>query len=239
MDDTKIYERQLYDKERCNEEVKRYSSLIAQTVYDYWDNKLISMLELSKNDMVLDYGCGIGVLSGKINCKLIVGIDISKSLIRIAKERYKRFFIIADGENLPFKQNVFDKTIGRGVLHHLSNPKAGASEVKRVSKPNSKIIFSEPNNKNIFVLLVRKMLKTFKASYSKEQKSFNQYFLKNLFPNSQIIYFGYISYILAFPDIFQIKFPIKIVKFFILFDEFLSKVPLINILSWHIITKSG
>lgn len=239
MVNTKLYERQLYDKERYNEEVERYSSQVARTVYDYWDNKLMFMLKLSKSDIVLDYGCGIGSLSGKLNGKLIVGIDISKSLIRIAKKKYKRFFIIADGETLPFKRGTFDKIIGRGVLHHLPNPKTGASEVKRVVKPNGKIIFSEPNNKNVVILLIRKILKTFKSSYSKEQKSFSSEFIKGLFPNSQIIYFGYISYVFAFPDIFNVNFPMAIVKFFISFDELLSKVPFINILSWHIITKSG
>ncbi len=238
MQNTKIYERKLYDK-RSEEELRRYSSPTSKIVYEYWDKKLISMLSLSKNSVVLDCGCGLGMLSSKISSKLVVGIDISKKLLKVAKKNSKNVFVIADAEKLPFKDKIFDNIVGRGILHHLPKPSLAAKEIKRVLDPNGVIVFSEPNDANLLIRIIRRGLKMFESSYSEEQTYFDPADMKKLFANSETSFFGYLSYPFAFPDIFPSQLPSSIINFFIQADKLLSRIPLINTFSWHVIIKHG
>lgn len=231
------YERELYDK-RYKEEIKRYSTLASKLVYNYWDREMLSALNISKSHYVLDYGCGIGVLTNKINSAFVVGIDISKSLISVAKRKSKKLFVICDGERLPFKSAIFDRIIGRGILHHLPNPTKAAKEIKKVIKTGGVIVFSEPNKNNLVIIIMRNILKIFHPLYSKRQKSFSPNYLEKLFPNAEISNFGFISYIFAFPDIVSIIVPKFIVEIFIFLDKVLSKLPLFKKFSWHLILKS-
>lgn len=234
---TKQYEKDLYNK-HFQEQIKRYLAETSKIVYDYWDEKLISMLEISKNDTVLEYGCGIGTISNKISSRLVVGIDISKNLLKIARKAGSySYFVVADGEKLPFKKRVFDKIIGRGIVHHLSNPEKGVKEINAVLKEDGKMVFSEPNNMSPLIRFIRKFLKIFKHEYSKEQIYFGPDYLKRLFDNPKILFFGYFSYPFGFPDIFPLKISGTLIRMLIKIDKIISYIPFINTLSWHIIIE--
>jgi len=74
----------------------------------------------------LDIGCAAG---GSYNfCKeanpniLYTGIDISKSLIRLARKSYpKGKFLQNDGYKIPFGDDHFDLVFSIGVMHHLNH----------------------------------------------------------------------------------------------------------------------
>jgi ubiquinone/menaquinone biosynthesis C-methylase UbiE len=53
------------------------------------------------------------------------------------KEKYG---IIASAENLPFKNEVFDRVIMLEVLQHVSNKKKALEEMKRVLKPGGMVL---------------------------------------------------------------------------------------------------
>ncbi len=101
---------------------------------------------LKKNEKVLDLGCGNGRFYKLIKSKKAnyIGIDNSKGLIKIAKEKYpKGNFQIADGLSLPFPSNSFDKIYCLSVLHHLPSKKLRLKflkEAKRVLK-NKGVLF--------------------------------------------------------------------------------------------------
>lgn len=120
---------------------------------------LASLAELDSAKKTLELGCGTGEYTlrlAKTGSK-IIAIDISLLLIQQAKQKVKSSnvnFIIADAENLPFKDNTFTAVVGNAVLHHLNLPNA-LSETKRVLISAGKIAFTEPNMLNPQNLIVK------------------------------------------------------------------------------------
>src|SRR4030067_2265807 len=53
--------------------------------------RLIPLIKLKRNYMVVDYGCGTGLLADLIGKKVdsYVGVDFSKQFINVAKRRHK------------------------------------------------------------------------------------------------------------------------------------------------------
>ena len=86
-----------------------------------YENFFLSNIKLE--DSVLDIGCHTGYLSFKtaLIAKKVVGIDLNKKNISIAKEIYKLpnlSFISADATLFPFKEK-FNKIILSNVLEHI------------------------------------------------------------------------------------------------------------------------
>jgi SAM-dependent methyltransferase len=52
--------------------------------------------------------------------------------------------MIADVYNLPFQDNEFDLVLCLGILEHLEDPKKAIVQMKRVLKPNGRILVSVP-----------------------------------------------------------------------------------------------
>jgi SAM-dependent methyltransferase len=46
---------------------------------------------------------------------------------------------------LPFEDHSIDRVIAKDVLHHISNPYTHFSEIQRILKPGSRVIYIEPN----------------------------------------------------------------------------------------------
>jgi len=80
---------------------------------------------ISKNDVVLDIGCGNGALTYDLakKAKKVVGIDIEEKNIKFANKNYKREnlkFIIGDSIKYKFDRK-FDVIILSNVLEHIEN----------------------------------------------------------------------------------------------------------------------
>ena len=77
---------------------------------------------IKTGDKVLDIGCGNGRFCGlfqKIGVDY-TGIDNSKELVRIARDRYAGLrFEAGDATDLPFPAETFDVAVAVAVLHHI------------------------------------------------------------------------------------------------------------------------
>lgn len=78
--------------------------------------------ELKKDSVVLDIGCGGGRLSTELNeyCKKVVGIDYSKNSIKFARKNNPRKnveYLFMDGENLKFKDGIFDIVVSHAAIN--------------------------------------------------------------------------------------------------------------------------
>lgn len=102
-----------------------------------------------KKDKLLDYGCGLGRFYPYFSEKCdYYGIDISQAMIDECKKKYpssKDFFIVAEGESLPFEDNYFDKVICNGVFDACYQEQA-LSEMLRVCKKEGVILVSGKND---------------------------------------------------------------------------------------------
>jgi len=118
----------LYDMRYTEEQLAKY-----QLILD----------ELPDADLVLDNGCGTGLLFPFLKSTL-VGLDLSSALLEKARERADetQFLIQGDSEYLPFRDNVFDAVVSVTVIQNLSNPERMSAESARVAKLGSTVIIS-------------------------------------------------------------------------------------------------
>jgi ubiquinone/menaquinone biosynthesis C-methylase UbiE len=106
-----------------------------------------ALKHLSVNDCaVLDVGCGTGLFFSHVTtkAKLVVGVDISRKLLRKAKEQAAVFgnvFVVqADADHLPFKSAFFDFVFSFTVLQNMPKPSETLNEFKKAIKPHGKVV---------------------------------------------------------------------------------------------------
>lgn len=124
-----------------------------------------------KKRKVLDVGCGGGWLDQWVAAEggSPVGVDISSAFLKISKMRaqqgkFEVDLVCADGEYLPFRDNVFDCTVTYQSLHHFPCPRAVIREGLRVS--NSFILGDEP----AITILPRLVLKVLKGTIAERKR---------------------------------------------------------------------
>jgi SAM-dependent methyltransferase len=122
-----------------------YPDSATQVRMDAFPSLLLSYIDrpmLSRPLRILDAGCGTGagiVAVAALNPDAtVIAVDISPKALMLARERAKReeavnvTFIEADilePQNIPFAEHGFDVIYASGVLHHLSDPAQGLSNL--------------------------------------------------------------------------------------------------------------
>jgi ubiquinone/menaquinone biosynthesis C-methylase UbiE len=133
---------------------KQYDQLAA--VYDLlWRRYIANTLsflktwaEISPLDIVLDVGCGTGeferLLLAEYSSLKIVGVDISEKMLAIAKQKCSIYpqvsFELASASALPFNSDSFDVIVSASSFHYFDDPLAALTEIKRVLKPDGKVV---------------------------------------------------------------------------------------------------
>jgi ubiquinone/menaquinone biosynthesis C-methylase UbiE len=116
------------------------------------------MTGLSQGAMVADLGCGSGVFTNLLVRRGVhgSGIDISPSLISLARRKYPDInFYECDVEMLPFPDSSFDGLLLSGLVHHFPDPTVLAREALRVLKPGGCFFAFDPNRRNPFMYFYR------------------------------------------------------------------------------------
>lgn len=105
-------------------------------------------LNLNRDSIVLDAGCGTGLLFEHVaeKTKFTIGTDSSRGLLKEAKKKargYKNIaLVLADADNMPFANHAFDVVFAITLLQNMPNPVVTLKEIRRVSKSNGLIIVS-------------------------------------------------------------------------------------------------
>jgi SAM-dependent methyltransferase len=89
---------------------------------------------------LLDVGCGSKPYKNIFSVDSYTGLDIESVAARergIADHFY-------DGENFPFKSDIFDSVLCNQVLEHVFNPDQFLREIHRVLKPGGKLLLTVP-----------------------------------------------------------------------------------------------
>jgi len=104
-----------------------------------------------KDAIVLDVACGTGdlslTLSGKSAAR-IVGVDFCRPMLAIAATKVSKRgdsipFVEGDALSLPFAEKSFDAVTIAFGLRNLASLSEGLKELKRVLKPNGKLVVLE------------------------------------------------------------------------------------------------
>jgi SAM-dependent methyltransferase len=116
-------------------------------------DELIELCHLQAGQSVLEVGCGIGsttcYLAGECDC-LVTAVDISARMVERSRERAKRRgvaarveFKVADAQQLPFEEAVFDAVIDESVVAFVQDKQRALTEYVRVAKPGGYVGLNE------------------------------------------------------------------------------------------------
>ena len=149
-------------------------------IYEF--KEVIKGINFSKDELVLDFGCGNGLktlIIGK-KCKKIIGVDVSKKAIKSARYKYQYTkgkinceFFCKKIKDAKFKEEYFDKIFSICVLEHVSDYSNVMGEIYRILKKGGQLIFSVDSLENIRNIRIIKKHK-------------KQYFVKKYFKKNEL-----------------------------------------------------
>lgn len=111
------------------------------------------------DERLLDVGCGDGGVAELLRRRVgeVVAVDVEPS--EEWDDRDGLSFQVADGERLPFDDELFDLIHSKDSLHHMEDPVAALAEYERVLKPGGTALIVEGNRYNpIFFVHMTKLL---------------------------------------------------------------------------------
>jgi len=143
----------VYDIQYCEEQEAKIRTAI--------DN-----LALSEYCVILDAGCGTGLLFAHVaeKSRFVVGTDISRGALKEAKKKAKISknvaLVLADIDNMPFLNQTFDVVFVITLLQNTPSPRTTLNEIKRVSKSSADIVVTglrKTFTKEEFVKILRQV----------------------------------------------------------------------------------
>jgi len=155
-----------------------YLRLYPHIFFTYTPFKIYEFIELLRNvkfsreELILDIGCGSGLQTLFLGqrCKKIIGIDISEKDITTAKlkawymsGRISSEFHCMKIENAEFEKEYFDKIFSICVIEHISDYVEVLRKSYRILKKNGQMIFSVDSLETI---KDKKLLLKHKEDYS-------------------------------------------------------------------------
>ena len=114
---------------------------------------LMELCHIGTGKYVLDVGCGAGVtpcfIAQRYDCR-VVGVDINERMVERSKERAQREkaadrveFRVADAQDLPFEDALFDAVITESVTSFPEDKQKAVNEYVRVTKPGGYVGLNE------------------------------------------------------------------------------------------------
>ncbi len=109
----------------------RYSRLLSPQLAD--------LAGVTAGQRALDVGCGPGALTAELAARLgpaaVTAVDPSQPFVAAARERNSGVTVLeASAEELPFDDDAFDAALAQLVVHFMSDPIAGLTEMARVTR---------------------------------------------------------------------------------------------------------
>jgi SAM-dependent methyltransferase len=102
--------------------------------------QLADLAGVETGQLVLDVGCGPGVLTGELVARVgapnVSAIDPSETFVAATRHRYPEVDVRqGSAEELPFDDGSFDVSLAQLVVHFMTDPMEGLREMKRVTRP--------------------------------------------------------------------------------------------------------
>lgn len=112
---------------------------------------IVRMAQAGPEDTVLDVACGPGLLAcafARVVCHT-TGLDITPAMLDQARKTQSEQGLknvswqIGDVLSLPYPDQDFSIVSSRFVFHHLLDPLAALKEMKRVCKPDGRVVVAD------------------------------------------------------------------------------------------------
>ncbi len=119
---------------------------------------LLRKLRPKEGDVLVDVGCGTGLLFDYVNCRLMVGVDVSINMLKEAKKRTKENveLILGDAEYLPIRDGVADLILSITVLQLVRNQEVGVCEILRCLRKGGSFGIAILKKGNVPDVLIKK-----------------------------------------------------------------------------------
>jgi ubiquinone/menaquinone biosynthesis C-methylase UbiE len=135
-------------KNRYNRIAKFFDALekpMGTSGFAKWRKKIVPQAIGKTLEVGVGTGKNIPFYSENID---LTAIDFSKKMLEEAKVKYQHSplkinFLEMDVQNMDFEDNTFDTVITSCVFCSVPNPVKGLKEIKRVLKPNGRLIMLE------------------------------------------------------------------------------------------------
>jgi ubiquinone/menaquinone biosynthesis C-methylase UbiE len=100
-------------------------------------------IRLSEGAIILDDGCGTGLLLERLRIEA-VGVDISSKLLSTARSKGLGWthLIRGDAENLPFRDGIYRCVFAVTLINNTPDPTRAMREMARVSRSEGKLIIT-------------------------------------------------------------------------------------------------
>lgn len=119
--------------------------------------KLIVLARPNEHDICLDIGTGAGHTAAALaqGAKKVYGLDPSEGMRKAAQESYGHLtnleFVPGSSEATGFPENTFDIVTARHTLHHHPSMPRTLAEIRRVLKPNGRLVIVDEITPNEIV----------------------------------------------------------------------------------------
>src|SRR5438093_664651 len=125
--------------------------------YDAWAggqhgrvaSRLVDLAAPAKNEHVLDVGTGTGLVAHlvahRVNPGMVIGIDLSENMLRIARTNGKDKnvqFVGMAAERLVFRPETFDLVTMGEALAYFADPTEALAEAHRILRPGGRLAVS-------------------------------------------------------------------------------------------------
>ncbi len=111
-------------------------------------NFALQFVEIGRNGLVLDVGCGTGILLDhlKDSAQNVIGVDIAVNALKQALRRpsyhSKVNLLNVDADHMPFLDEIFDTVFVVTLLQNMPEPERTIREIMRVSKPDATLVIT-------------------------------------------------------------------------------------------------
>ena len=103
-------------------------------------------IDITSRDVLLDVGGNTGKITEVYarNCKEVVVLEPKHAVVEYGRKYRPHIKYVEGGaENIPLPAEHFDKVVASASFHHFPNQDIGLEEMKRVLKPDGKMIIIE------------------------------------------------------------------------------------------------
>lgn len=224
---------------------RRYRPAFSQVFQRHWNRRLIALAGLARGAVVVDYGCGTGVLFQELVAAGLrpIGLDVSADMLLAAPRLPEVLKLRADGSRIPLADGSVDGVFCRGSVHHLPDVGGSFAEIARVLRPGGVLVFSEPSNDSVVNRLARSVMYRSSEAFNVDDEGFRRKEVEPLLASLGLAIehsrgFGFLAYTLAgFPDkinlLGHVPGAVPLTRLLLAVDVLLEGLPLVHRLALH------